>query len=328
MGPISDEAKRLARQLLFEEAARIKFPSRVRRCDEDGELTFAVTVNTGVGDAVVFYKPQAAAERIAQTCFDWVGAAGEASEELLPDFRRDIIRASIGHLLETFHAEFNDAVENLPELAFAASACIFDYALQQSKAQFKWGRPDKRSPNRLIDAALAAADEGRRARLEVGLMCAHAYFTPSFTLLHGFYTRLKPIWEEAKSCYKRNRTSPKWREMVRAACDSPEVELPSDLINRLDAKRGFFDSYKAMPSALALEHAARLCGARPNAYNTRRLHEFLKKSEKEFDWDRWEAEHMPEDLGRRTNIGEVENTAEASHAVRSKIVESSAESGT
>lgn len=115
------------------------------------------------------------------------------------------------------------------------------------------------------------------------------------------YKWLHRVWKEVKKRYKRYRVSEKWREHL--MFDFAEYDLPSDLLDRLDVpNRG---NYEAQPSALALEHCARLCGATKNL-GIRRLRDLLKESEN------WEAACTPEEFNSQfTKLLLVENLRRA-----------------
>lgn len=110
------------------------------------------------------------------------------------------------------------------------------------------------------------------------------------------YEYLKDIWKSAKreaiKAQADRLKSEKWRQRVNAY----EVDLPDDLIewlNKSDAekreilaartdlphlKARLRDGYNlSKPSAIALEHAARLCGAPPYYYSIARLWELYRK---------------------------------------------------
>jgi hypothetical protein len=99
-------------------------------------------------------------------------------------------------------------------------------------------------------------------------------------------------WQEAKRIYRRKRNSTSWRKMIK----DEYPDLPDDLIewlalseNKSDLEADAFQNlpddarhrlndriekkgYRlSMPSEIALEHAARLCGSPPYSYSIFRL---------------------------------------------------------
>ena len=91
-------------------------------------------------------------------------------------------------------------------------------------------------------------------------------------LISYFYAMYHSAWKDAKKCYRANKSYASWPAMVAAA----HPTLPSDLIERL----GEPDPYTSMPSAIALEHAARACGLRENSLGIRALQDYLNESRK------------------------------------------------
>jgi hypothetical protein len=98
-------------------------------------------------------------------------------------------------------------------------------------------------------------------------------FDPEKRLLAHFYTTYLPTWKEAKVCYRQNRRFENWPAIVALAFP----DLPDDLVHRL----GNHDAYMSMPSALALEEAARTIGIAPDTLGLRALQHHLKESK---DW--------------------------------------------
>jgi len=99
------------------------------------------------------------------------------------------------------------------------------------------------------------------------------------------YSRLHPIWQDAKSVYEQNSHRTHWRKMVKDAIS--DEQLPDDLIGRLSGKLNDIpEEMQAKlsekggapkPSDIALEHSARLCGTAPYSLTIRRLYQLLEK---------------------------------------------------
>jgi hypothetical protein len=82
---------------------------------------------------------------------------------------------------------------------------------------------------------------------------------PNFDNLASRYESLLKIWQEAKRFYQSNRKHSTWQDMIRKLYPT----LPDDLIERLGRKGD------STPSTIAIEHAARLCGAQRNQFSAR-----------------------------------------------------------
>lgn len=100
------------------------------------------------------------------------------------------------------------------------------------------------------------------------------------------YQILLPIWQDAKKIYGEHGAHATWCGMVRAKY--PEINFHDDLLYRLTGKLcDLPEEVQAKvsdsggdntPSSIALEHAARMCGARAYQYSTRYLYELRRKN--------------------------------------------------
>ncbi len=102
------------------------------------------------------------------------------------------------------------------------------------------------------------------------------------------YERLLLIWQDAKNFYEQNSRRANWKDLVAAAITADP--LPLDLIGRLsgqlldvpeEMRAGWSKAGgRATPSDIALEHAARVCGASEYGRSIRRLYQLLEGTEK------------------------------------------------
>ena len=120
----------------------------------------------------------------------------------------------------------------------------------------------------LIKGAIRFAERATKKRMKV----KRGGKKPDYDLsrLSENYKAVYPIWKEAKKIYKQNRNRKNWRAMVKV--EYPD--LPDNLIERLADS----DSYRAIPSNIALEHAAQLCGAPPDHYTSKHLRTLVSKN--------------------------------------------------
>lgn len=93
---------------------------------------------------------------------------------------------------------------------------------------------------------------------------------PVIHLIDFYYKNLLITWEKAKDFYKKSKNFDNWEKMIAVGFE----DLPTDLLTRLDDP----DTYAAMPSSIALEHAARICGVKPNSVGLRTLQNYLQQS--------------------------------------------------
>ncbi|HWW76694.1 MAG TPA: hypothetical protein VNZ44_14955, partial [Pyrinomonadaceae bacterium] len=211
-------------------------------------------------------RPQADAERIVRKCLEEC----ESTENKLPEnIRSWIWRAkadnAIRLLLSNFHYELSDLLSDLPQVVeyqrdilvgFAGARNDEERAANEPKAgrQHRVGSQFRNREQRFLELI-----EMHRERLK-----------PRLLMISVAYANFYPVWKEAKKRYRRYRISEHWKEMI--ARDFASDELPSDLIKRLG------DSYEGEASVLALEHSARLCGAKPNQFGKRKLQALLAES--------------------------------------------------
>lgn len=280
-----EEAKRLAKETLLRILKQTKFPPYVAHEIVGGEPRLIINIDRESKRPVasITYYPLADAELLAVLASE----SDYAHDHFLPgedvsNSRRAHTESLIRNLLETCIDEFGAVADNCIHLALALTTSLTRREILKLMSVSGSKKPDISCSYKFIDEVLEMVNRERREQLEQAVKDAAAYYGPHFQHLFPVYLYLKSIWDGAKSCYKRNRKSPKWLELVRTECNDSELQLPSDLIIRLDGERGLSDPYRSMASTLALEHAARLCGAAANEYKPRTLHEHLKESREEF----------------------------------------------
>ena len=108
------------------------------------------------------------------------------------------------------------------------------------------------------------------------------------------------MWRQAQTLSRKEKTFPDWRKMVSSA--HGDIELPNDLVKRLQAGP-YLDRLPAWlkmkvegqgtdarPSHLALEQAARLCGALPYQFTLYQLNNYRRAAAKSGDGKEIEIE--------------------------------------
>lgn len=126
--------------------------------------------------------------------------------------------------------------------------------------------------------------DDRRAWLAASL--DHISGKPNFDRLKEHYDRLLPKWQRAKTVYESVGDLPNWREIISQTLEEekPDIhliarvsgrlnDLPDEIKAAVSEKGG-----DASPSSIAIEHAARLCGAKPYALHTRTLFRKMPKA--------------------------------------------------
>jgi hypothetical protein len=103
---------------------------------------------------------------------------------------------------------------------------------------------------------------------------------PRFDKLPELYPDILKIWQSAKKIYEGNSESETWRDMVKAKY--PDLSFDNDLLTRITGKlEDLPEDIQAQltetdgdhtPSTIALEHAARICGATHYQYGVRYYH--------------------------------------------------------
>jgi hypothetical protein len=114
-----------------------------------------------------------------------------------------------------------------------------------------------------------------------------AFGKPRLGKLGEFYPTLLKVWQSAKKIYEGNSESERWRAMVKAKY--PELSFDDELLTRVSGRlEDLPDGIKASlaetggdhtPNTIALEHAARMCGATPYQYSVRHYHNLKTKTE-------------------------------------------------
>lgn len=137
---------------------------------------------------------------------------------------------------------------------------------------------DPNEPVDIMDRLLGRSSALRRKILKNDL--ADSLGIPNFEEFGERYESVLPVWKDAKLIYKQNSKRPAWRELIRAA--HPDVEFDDDLLARLSGRLADLPEDiqeklaekggDSKPSSIALEHAARLCGAQPYRYSLRHLY--------------------------------------------------------
>lgn len=158
-------------------------------------------------------------------------------------------------------------------------------AMKESKFPEKTGYELPKIAERVKELSKDIADERKRFLTE---QINRLVRKPRFERLPELYPMLLKVWQSAKKIYAQNGESETWREMVRAKY--PELTFDDDLLTRVTGKlEDLPEDIQAKlaetdgdhtPNTIALEHAARMCGATDYQYGTRYYHKLKSGKEK------------------------------------------------
>lgn len=189
---------------------------------------------------------------------------------------------TIEELLYGLSYRIETAVDELANEASLAAAASLIYEFDEEFGKLDISDYDIEFIWREAKRITSKAAAGKRAFIKESLSFL---WETSLEELREHYNKVLPIWQDAKLLYKQNNNRPVWRDIIRAAY--PEEELDDDLISRLSGKlNDLTEDVQAKlskkggdskPSDIALEHAARLCGAESYQYSVRYLYHKLRK---------------------------------------------------
>lgn len=190
--------------------------------------------------------------------------------ELLEPFRKHIVynhAKSLAYLLfKNLFAEMEDVFTNLLNFPYLVAG------LGLSEVDDKYKKKLTEKSKKDIEKFLQGRNKITKNRIMNEIYSAGKWNQPAFNLVSFYYDELLSQWKAAKEVYKANKNFRNWEKMLAASFE----DLPTDLLQKL----GDPDNYSSMPSTIALEHAARICGIKPNSVVLRTLQNYLEKSRK------------------------------------------------
>jgi hypothetical protein len=142
-------------------------------------------------------------------------------------------------------------------------------------------------PPSIADGVRALSKTMADERKRFMMASIKAFGKPQLGRLPELYPKLLKVWQSAKKIYEGNGEIETWRDMVKVKY--PEFTFDDDLLTRVTGKvEELPEEIQAKlaetggdhtPSTIALEHAARLCGADHYQYGVRHYHN-LKTEQK------------------------------------------------
>lgn len=184
------------------------------------------------------------------------------------------------YFLNNFRQKLSDSIEEL----FIEATVAFK---SLNKVLFTDGIRKRTLRSHIINEIFIKTESRRKEYLK------QAFFeldsTWMLSELSEHYQQLKPIWREAQKIYRANRKFTVWKRAVKHEIASQfNLELPDDLIERLSgnwanlpeeiqAKLSAQRDKLSQPADIAIEHAARLCGADPYQFSLSYLYRIVKQ---------------------------------------------------
>lgn len=204
---------------------------------------------------------------------------------LLEEYARDVMKIYIHRIPEKITAAFDEAYIETHFLS------LINLYSKLARAVADTGRKEVYDPHDQIEhmkQVLSEIAAMRRRLLREEVEANLGKKKVSFSNLGEYYKKLLQVWKDAKTIYKQNSNRATWRDIVRAA--HPEINFEDDLISRLSSKLNDLPEEiqaklsdkggDSKPSSIALEHAARMCGARPYQYSLRHLYNIKNENER------------------------------------------------
>ena len=264
MSENEEELDKLAWQVYSDALKLIELPSFVT-INKTGETFSCVLMlsNQYAGAAFIQFNPSTLP---IKSILKLSTSDNEFLEILIEKFVYDRAKSFAYLLLKNLFTEMKDVIANLQDFPYFVAGLIPSEIGNKHKK--KLSVEDKTD----IEKFLQNRKKITKNRIMCEVYSAGKWNKPVFNLLSFYYRDLLVQWKSAKKCYKTNKHFSNWEKMLAASFE----DLPTDLLKLL----GDQYEYTAMPSSIALEHAARICGVKPNSLGLRALQKHLAESKK------------------------------------------------
>lgn len=242
----------------------ITFPEGVWVEDRGEDIDVKINVQTEKsGSLDVKYNPISSVKYFVN-CADLLLAriGKDKPNELNQEFRKQYVHSLTHSLLRQFHKTVLDFHSSLYELAFATLREYMEYSAPQKSEQ---------SEDTIAPLDQWFQDRSKNIR-SVARSIGEVKLRTAKHLIAHFYDLFLPQWKEAKAFYKRNKKLENWAELVVITYELIDIDLLSRLFDP--------DPYLSMPSSIALEQAARMCGFQCDSLSRRTLNTYLRESRK------------------------------------------------
>jgi hypothetical protein len=267
-----DDLDKKAWKVFRDALKNVELPNYVTVSEkEDGTVSFTLSISYQNGcSAFILFEPE------IETIKKMLTLGSDDEMERVPyEFAEEFGKryaTLVAHLfLKNFHIEIEETIAGLSEIPLIMPQLAMAEMYSNSPSISKDKKVER---SEQMKAALESLLEERKQRTKKRILDdiekPEKPYQPAKHLISIYYEELLPKWEQAKLCYKKNKTFNNWEKMVAVSFE----DFPTDLIKRL----GDPDTYTAMPSSLALEHAARFCEISDNSLGLRALQKYLQQS--------------------------------------------------
>ena len=261
-----DELTELSKKVFNEVVEQIEFPENVRVTkDENDEYSFTQILSNNIGQAVFYYKPSLfIVKEYLRNPERFEEAVGK---NLTEEVTVVTSQALLYGLLNNFHCEIEEAFGHFVDSPFLLMCELINSVAKEHNLSYT----SKKRVNKALSDIIGERNKIFKGRIKNQIdELEKREKVPNKNLIEIFYSDILISWKEAKRFYKQNSKYPNWERMAIIAFP----DFSEDLISRLASP----DPYLSMPSSIALENAARLCGFKNNSIELRTLQNYLKES--------------------------------------------------
>lgn len=266
-----DELTKDAWELINRVVEKVEFPSYVSVSkNDDGTVSFHLVLSSeSCGFASLYYKPSIGF--IKEILKLEKSAEKAVGKKLANTFNTAAAECYAYGVLKNFPFEFEETFNGFYDLGWILLTQARTYAIKKSTGHnSEFTEKKNEEAESVLNEYLNERSKRTKERLLEESKKYEASSKPVKHLISHFYAECLVDWKKAKNFYKKNKIYDKWEQMISLAFP----KLPKDLISRLDNS----DPYISMPSAIALEHAARICGIEDSSVGIRTLQQYLNKS--------------------------------------------------
>lgn len=270
------ELEKMAWEVYTEALNKLDIPDNlIINKNDDGSFSCSVSLsNKFVGSIFIHFEPST---EMIKNLLGMYSSFDVLPLEIAAKQDRSIAQTYAYLFLKNFFIEVADTLSDSKEIPFL----VLLFLLSDSEVD------DLENKKNLYEQAKKQLEEffvkrkqRTKERIEFDIQIFQQSNRIAIHLIDFYYEKLLPQWDAAKDCYKKIKDFNNWEKMLAISFE----ELPTDLIKRL----GDSDTYAAMPSSIALEHAARFCGVKSDSVGLRTLQKYLQQSRK------WIAENGDE----------------------------------
>jgi hypothetical protein len=185
----------------------------------------------------------------------------EGTQDLPGGLDEILTTAATVYFTNTIKSALDEAIANV---LYESATVITEMINSLTEPDF-----DQERFNKMVETIITEGNHRRRKRVREAM----AEIDPKRRLknLYHHYVSTEPAWSHASDIYKANKSRrpwkiADWKNAIKVEVQTEHgIDLDSDMISLLSDHPDDWlepppDNFEATPSALALEHAARLCG--------------------------------------------------------------------